>query len=177
VVQRQFQATCSTQYGDATVSIQAEANAPDTVVAGRQVSGVVVNAAGTAPSIASFALGVIGTASVEGTVDVVGTVTAPGVNQTLTARMVIPNTPVPAFGPVIAEASGTLPQFTFPHAGAATILLDSATFHITPITSSGTAPVGTVDGSCTLDPGQSRVLYTFTVTPPAPASTSATSAT
>lgn len=175
VVQREFQATCLTQYGNAAVDIQAEANAPDSVVAGRTVVGVVVNATGTAPSIASFGLGLIGATSVEGTVDVVGTVTAPGVDQTLSTRMVIPNTPVPASGPVTAEASGTLPQFTFPHAGGATVLLDSATFHITPITSSGTTPVGTVDGSCTLDPGQSHVLYTFTVTPPAPASTSAAS--
>lgn len=177
VVQREFQATCLTQYGNAAVTIQAEADAPDSVVAGRTVAGVVVNATGTAPSIASFGLGLIGATSVEGTVDVVGTVTAPGVDQTLSTRMVIPNTPVPGSGPVTAEASGTLPQFTFPRAGGATVLLDSATFHITPITSSGTTPVGAVDGSCTLDPGQSHVLYTFTVTPPAPASTSAASGT
>lgn len=170
VVQRQLQFTCSSQYGGGTLSLQAEADVPDSVSVGQPVPGVVVHVTGQTSSLVSFGLGLIGATSIEGWTDVAGTLTAPGVDENMTTRFVMPNTPVPASGPVTAQATGTTPGFTFPNPGVATVTWNgSFTGYVTPVTSSGTTPLGAIALSCTLDPGYSKVLYSLSVRPADPA--------
>src|SRR5262249_12831578 len=152
-VRLELQFTCSSAYGNVAMTARVRANAPDSAVAGEAVPGVVLDASGTVDSIARFGLGLIGAPKVEGAADAGIMVQAPQGDTPVPVRLTIPNTPVPASGAVTVGASGITPVFVFTRPGSATVSFSSLTLHLTPVTSSGTTPVSTVDASCVLAPG------------------------
>lgn len=103
---------------------------------------------------------------------------APGGNIPVAARLTVPRTRVPASGPLTVHATGATPGLSFHRPGHATITFDNhLDLHFTPRDASGNpTAAGKVDFSCTVDPGQSTVVYSFDITPP-PASSPTTGTT
>ena len=144
-------------------------NAPASVTAGQTAPAMAVTAPAAIGPTVTWALGITGAATVEGSVDAPMTVVAPGENIPVATRLAVPRTVVPGSGPLTVRATGTTPGLVFHRPGHATITVDNdLVLHFTPRNASGNPTVtGEVDFSCTEDPGQSAVVYSFDITPPA----------
>lgn len=109
-------------------------------------------------------LNVAGATSVQGSADVSGEVIAPQgmINGAIT--MNIGKTAVPNSGPLTVVANGILPSSVFTKPGAAQLVVgDSFTYSFTPETASGAEPLGVVNATCSLNPGQSGLIATFEI--------------
>lgn len=141
-----------------------------TATVGRTTPPVTVDATATVGSTVTWALGLVGAASIEGSVNASGVVHAPEGSSAAALRLAVPLTGIPASGPMNVPASGTAPGRVFREPGPGTVTVgDSMTMHIVPRDAGGNPiPAGEVDLSCTLDPGQDAVLFAFEITPAPP---------
>ncbi|KAA2262723.1 hypothetical protein F0L68_12590 [Solihabitans fulvus] len=142
-------------------------DAPATVLVGQAAPTVTVTATATVGPTVTWALGLVGAATVAGSVDAPGVVAAPEGNIGAAVRMIVPRTAVPASGPMAVHAAGTTPGLVFHQPGHATVTVgNDLALHFSPRDAGGNPTVtGEVDLSCTLDPGQNAVVFSFTITP------------
>jgi hypothetical protein len=142
-------------------------NAPGSVMVGRTIPTFTLNAQATVSPTVTWALGLVGAATVEGSVDAPGIVDAPEGNISAAVRLTVPRTDVPASGPITVRATGTASGLVFHQPGHAEITAgNELAMHFIPKDASGNpTPAGEVDLSCTLDPGQNPVVFSFEITP------------
>jgi Family of unknown function (DUF6801) len=158
-VRREVQFTCSSSlYGSTSMTALIQANAPDSVSVGEAVPGVSFKVTATVGPNVTAALGLVGATSVKGTAKATGVVAAPQGDTSVNLPVNISDARVPASGPMTVDAAGITPRFVFTRPGTAKISLVSVTARMTPVKSDGTAPVGTVEGTCVLNPGQNSAL-------------------
>jgi hypothetical protein len=127
-----------------------------------------VTATATIGPLVTWALGFVDVATVEGSADGPGVVVAPQGNINTELRLTAPRTDVPASGPITIQATGTTPSFVFHQPGHATVIIgkDFAAHVILRDASGNPTGPGEVDPSCTLDPGQNRVVSSSDITSP-----------
>jgi hypothetical protein len=162
-----LQYTCSLPpFPGQAMTAQLTWKTPASVMVGQTTPILPINATATVGAPVTQALGVIGAATVEGRVDVTGVVVAPGGDISVTVPLTVPQTDVPASGPMSGRATGTTPVRVFRRPGHATITAGSElNLHLIPKDASGSPTAeGQVDVSCTLDPGQNNVLSSFEIT-------------
>jgi hypothetical protein len=143
-------------------------NAPDSVIVGQATpSTVTVNAKVTLNPTITGALGVDGAATLQGSVDAPGTVVAPEGTIPSALQLTVPPTAVPGSGSMTVNATGTAPSMVFHQPGHATVNASTdLTLHLTLLDSAGNpAPVSNISPSCTLDPGQNTVVFSFNIVP------------
>jgi hypothetical protein len=158
------------------VTVQVGWDAPQPMPAG-QATAATVDITVTMGSVVTWALGLEGVASVEGSGEAAGVADAPGKNSPTAVRLTVPRTEVPASGPMTVHATGSLPRHVFDQPGHTTInLANDLAAHMIPRDASGNVmTAGESDFSCALDPGQNAVMLSFDVRPiPAPPTASAT---
>jgi uncharacterized protein DUF6801 len=141
---------------------------PKSVPVGQKTPNVPFKAVATMGAVVTDGLDAISAATVEGTADASGVVAAPEGNTTVGIPLTVPKTNVPPSGPISVVASGTASALVFHRPGRATITVGSEfTVRLTPRTADGGPTlIDQVDASCTLDPGQNRVLTSFEITAP-----------
>jgi hypothetical protein len=142
-------------------------SAPASVPVGQTTPTVTVTAVATVGSAVTWALGLIGAKTVEGSVDAPGAVAAPEGSIPAAVRLTVPRTPVPASGSLTVRATGTAPRLVFHQSGHATISVEkNLTLRFTPRDGAGNpAGPGAVDLSCALESGQDPVVFAFDITP------------
>lgn len=164
--------TCSSGYGDTAITADVESNAPDSVPVGQSISPIPINAVATAPSYVTDALNFVGARSITGTASATAIVESADGERSVTVRLPLQQTAVPASGPLTIDAGGETPAWVFHQPGTVQVVFSGLDLSITPMNAGGQPTIaGTVDASCGLDSGDSR-LDEFQVTPVAAPSSS-----
>lgn len=161
----QYMCTLS-PYPAQAMTVQLTWNAPASAVVGQTTATATATVTASVGSTVTWALGLVGAATVEGSVEAPGTVDAPEGKIGAAVRLTVPRTDVPASGPMIIPAAGTAPGQVFRQPGHATISVGSGlAMHLTPADAdSNPTAAGEVDLSCTLEPGQNTVMSSLEIT-------------
>lgn len=161
--------TCSlAPYPDQPMTAQVTWDGPTSAMVGQATPAVAVTATATVGPAVTWALGQVGAATIEGSANGPGMVVAPEGNISTALELTAPRTDVPAAGPLIVRATGTIPRFVFRQPGHGTVTVgNDFTAHVTLRDANGnpTGP-GEVDPVCTLDPGQNTVVTSFDIIAP-----------
>ncbi|MFH9367388.1 DUF6801 domain-containing protein [Streptomyces anulatus] len=155
-----------TGIGRVPLTMRLHTDIPDTIPVGTTSPRSALNGVTTVNEAITRWAALVGAKTVEGSLNGTATVTAPQGDIPLNVPMTIPRTPVPRSGPVDVTARGTAPSLSFTRHGNAQVIVGDLTLSLISKRADGTAPVPTLQASCTLDPGQKRVLQSVTVTEP-----------
>lgn len=160
--------TCAfTGIGTAPVTMRISTDLPSSIEAGDSTPRAAVNGVATVDANFTALAPLVGARTLEGSVDGTATVSAPQGDSSVSVPMTIPRTPIPAFGSVDMSAKGTAPAVTFPRPGDAKVSVGDLGLHLTPRDAYGNlTPVGTMNATCRVDPGQNTVLQSLVVTEP-----------
>ncbi|MEU4747007.1 DUF6801 domain-containing protein, partial [Actinosynnema sp. NPDC023658] len=151
---------------------------PDEAVVGSPIPEAHVTATATVPDLATQGLALVGATSVEGTGKAQTRLDNAGFALDLVPDLVVAKTPVPASGPFDTIATGSTPPVSLPNAGLTTITIGNFEITLTPHKADGSETgLGTFTSPCTLKPGQSTLLYQFTVAPETTTTTTTTTTT
>lgn len=142
-------------------------HAPSSIAVGQPTPAFSVDAAATVGPTVTWALGLVGATTVEGNVNAPGVVRAPEGDIDVALPLTVTRSGVPASGPMTVRATGTAPQRVFRQPGSASITAgNTMTMHLVPKDAGGNpTPAGEVNLTCTLDPGQDTVVFSFVITP------------
>jgi hypothetical protein len=153
-------------YPAQAMTVQLTWNAPASVMVGQTTATATATVTATVGPTVTWALGLVGAATVEGSVDAPGVVDAPEGNISAAVRLTVPRTDVPVSGPMTIQAAGTAPGLVFRQPGHATINVGSGlALRLTPADADGNpTAAGEVTLSCTLDPGQNTVMSSLEIT-------------
>ncbi|WP_338015693.1 DUF6801 domain-containing protein [Streptomyces sp. CB02115] len=155
-----------TGIGRVPLTMRLHTDIPDTIPVGTTSPKSALNGVTTVNEAITRWAALVGAKTVEGSLNGTATVTAPQGDIPLDVPMTIPKTPVPRSGPVDVTARGTAPSLSFTRHGNAQVIVGDLTLSLISKRADGTAPVPTLQASCTLNPGQKRVLQSVTVTEP-----------
>ncbi|WP_306472852.1 MULTISPECIES: DUF6801 domain-containing protein [Streptomyces] len=155
-----------TGIGRVPLTMRLHTDIPDTIPVGTTSPRSALNGVTTVNEAITRWAALVGAKTVEGSLNGTATVTAPQGDIPLNVPMTIPRTPVPRSGPVDVTARGTAPSLSFTRHGNAQVIVGDLTLSLISKRADGTAPVPTLQASCTLDPGQKRVLQSVTITEP-----------
>ncbi|MFI8437962.1 DUF6801 domain-containing protein [Streptomyces sp. NPDC079020] len=153
--------------GNQPVTMRLDTDIPDSIRVGKASPRSALNGVATVSAGITRLAAAVGAKTVEGSLDGTATVNAPQGNIPLAVPMTIPRTAVPASGSFDITAKGTAPSLTFTRRGRAEVSIGSLTLSLTPKRANGsTTPVGRLQASCTVVPGQNTVLQSLTITEP-----------
>ncbi|MFH8691766.1 DUF6801 domain-containing protein [Streptomyces anulatus] len=155
-----------TGIGRVPLTMRLHTDIPDTIPVGTTSPKSALNGVTTVNEAITRWAALVGAKTVEGSLNGTATVTAPQGDIPLDVPMTIPKTPVPRSGPVDVTARGTAPSLSFTRHGNAQVIVGDLTLSLISKRADGTAPVPTLQASCTLNPGQKRVLQSVTITEP-----------
>ncbi|WP_405481531.1 DUF6801 domain-containing protein [Streptomyces anulatus] len=155
-----------TGIGRVPLTMRLHTDIPDTIPVGTTSPKSALNGVTTVNEAITRWAALVGAKTVEGSLNGTATVTAPQGDIPLNVPMTIPRTPVPRSGPVDVTARGTAPSLSFTRHGNAQVIVGDLTLSLISKRADGTAPVPTLQASCTLNPGQKRVLQSVTITEP-----------
>ncbi|MFE7372411.1 DUF6801 domain-containing protein [Streptomyces anulatus] len=155
-----------TGIGRVPLTMRLHTDLPDTIPVGTTSPRSALNGVTTVNAAITRWAALVGAKTVEGSLNGTATVTAPQGDIPLDVPMTIPKTPVPRSGPVDVTAKGAAPSLSFTRHGNAQVIVGDLTLSLIPKRADGTAPVPTLQASCTLNPGQQRVLQSVTITEP-----------
>lgn len=155
-----------TGIGRVPLTMRLHTDIPDTIPVGTTSPKSALNGVTTVNAAITRWAALVGAKTVEGSLNGTATVTAPQGDIPLDVPMTIPKTPVPRSGPVDVTAKGTAPSLSFTRHGNAQVIVGDLTLSLISKRADGTAPVPTLQASCTLNPGQKRVLQSVTITEP-----------
>lgn len=155
-----------TGIGRVPLTMRLHTDIPDTIPVGATSPKSALNGVTTVNAAITRWATLVGAKTVEGSLNGTATVTAPQGDIPLDVPMMIPKTPVPRSGPVDVTAQGTAPSLSFTRHGNAQVIVGDLTLSLISKRADGTAPVPTLQASCTLNPGQKRVLQSVTITEP-----------
>ncbi|WP_154814096.1 DUF6801 domain-containing protein [Actinophytocola xinjiangensis] len=144
-------------------------NAPSSMVVDQLTPAFSVDAVATVGPNVTMALAAVRAATVEGTVHAPGVVHAPEGNIDVALPLTVARTDAPPSGPMTIRATGTASRHEFRQPGPASITAgDTMTMRLVPKDADGDPTVGEVTLTCTLDPGQDTVVFSFVITPGSP---------
>ncbi|MFJ1789775.1 DUF6801 domain-containing protein [Streptomyces anulatus] len=155
-----------TGIGRVPLTMRLHTDIPDTIPVGTTSPKSALNGVTTVNEAITRWAALVGAKTVEGSLNGTAIVTAPQGDIPLDVPMTIPRTPVPRSGPVDVTAKGTAPSLSFTRHGNAQVIVGDLTLSLISKRADGTAPVPTLQASCTLNPGQKRVLQSVTITEP-----------
>lgn len=155
-----------TGIGRVPLTMRLHTDIPDTIPVGTTSPRSALNGVTTVNEAITRWAALVGAKTVEGSLNGTATVTAPQGDIPLDVPMTIPKTSVPRSGPVDVTARGTAPSLSFTRHGNAQVIVGDLTLSLVSKRADGTAPVPTLQASCTLNPGQKRVLQSVTITEP-----------
>jgi len=108
----------------------------------------------------------LGIASASGSGEGSVMVIAPQGDIPLSIPASVPSTSVPATGPITLVITSTFPSLTPTQPGVAKVRLGTITIHITPRDADGNVTfLGTVNSTCTPDPGQNNLMASVLINP------------
>jgi hypothetical protein len=138
---------------------------------GQHSQSLDITALASVPPVELDVLSSFGASSIEGSAEAPVEVHAPQGDIAATVTLVVPRTAVPSSGSAEIRATGTPPLLTPSQPGDGDITAgNTLSLQFTPLTASGgETGLGTLNATCTLDPGQNQVLGSFVITRPAPA--------